>query len=558
MTARFALPGALLLALAAASCGEDGPALPENLHTQKFRTVTVAPNQKLEGASGTVRPLNGMHGAPEPVVPGDADLRTLYWGRPAGSTEPDGAHVRLVRVGADTLCGVSLDGLFPDPEADPNDPASYDFDTLDERVESVRELNTARVLWQAAFNPGGACDATERGVQQGQPVEAADAGRWATVAVNTLRHLDDGDAWDPDGHRFDVGMVEFLDDPIERMGYAPEEVDALFPVYGTFADRVKAQWPDVPGEEPTMAVGGLAFTLESPDDLEWTTQDEKHPLLRFIDYCAAGDVPLDLLTFRTRTVRPEHAAEIATELRDYLDTHPDDAADRLAETRLVFGGATFQRDDPDLASRGILDDPALANAYLGAFQSAVRILAQDVPVDHMVAGRGPRVFADLQPHAGEDLDTLRELLVPSRYFDADAVAKPAFVSMFPFRQVTGQRRVLVEDRSDMAVLASHDPASDRVLHVIIADANVRTGDEGLNAYVTYDLRLRDFVPSAVRTVEYKLAVLDRGSFGTGSFHFSETGVVDTLRDSGTVSFTHDMTVPSIHYIQFVKPALGSL
>lgn len=542
-----------ILAALFGGCGEEAPALPEGIQTLKFRTIRVAPTDELAPPVDRVRALNGMHGAPEPVVPGDADLRTLYWGRTAGSPEPDGAHVGLVRLGTDTVCGVSLDGIFPDGSADPDDPSSYDFSILDERVASIRELNTARILWQAAFNPGrGACSADEGGTQLGDPVDPGDAERWATVAVNTLRHLRDGDAWDPDGHRYDVPMVEFLDDPIGRMGYTDEDVDDLFAVYETFASRVKARWPDGDGG-PTVAVGGLSFTLEHPDDLDWTRQDDKHPILRFVDFSVAGGVPLDFLAFRTRTTTPEDAAEIAAGLRAYLDDHPQDQAGRYADTELVVSGVRFQDEEPQLTARGILDGGPLENAYLGAFQSSARILMQDVPVRHLVAGRGPRVFDDLGSHAGEDRTGLVDRIVESDYFDADAVAKPAFMALFPFRQVGGHQRVRVTNRADMAVLASHAPGSDRVLHVIIANANVLAGEEGLNAFVTYDLRLEQFVPASVPRVEYKLAVLGQGAFGTGSFSFTEVGSVGTLRGDGTVSFVHDMAVPSVHYLQFVKP-----
>jgi hypothetical protein len=547
----------------AAGCGDDGVLLPSNINTLKFRSISIAPNAKAEAPVDRVMPLNGMLGAPVPLVPGDASLKTAYWGRLTGSPEADGAHIGMVRVGSDTTCGVSLESIFPNATADPSKPASYDFATLDAHIQSIKELNTATVLWQAAFRPGtgGVCDATSRGRQQGGVVPPGAQGElWAQVAANTLRHLNGGATWDPSGKSFNVRYVEFMDDPTERLGYADDGLAGLFSIYKRFADLAKAAFPDDPTDGPRVRLGGISFTLRSVDDLSFTVAADKHGLLRFIDFCAENGVPLDFVSFRTRTRQPHEAFAIAAELRRYLDTHPADAAGRLKGTELIAASVEFDRDNPELLARGILAEPVLESTYLGAFQAAARIFMQEVPVNQMIAGRGPRVFQDLATHGGVDPSTVADLIVDSLYFDADGRAQPAFMALFPFRQVSGHRRVSVTSGADgegMAILASHDASSDRVLHVIVANANVLTGAGGLNADITYDLRLENFVPATVPIVQYKLAVLDRNAVGVDSFHFSETGVLETIRSpqqttTAQVSFVHQMAVPSVHYIQFLR------
>jgi hypothetical protein len=544
-------------------CGEDGVLLPPNINTLKFRNISVAPNLKAEAPVDRVRPLNGMLGAPLPVVPGDANLKTAYWGRLATSPESDGAHVGMVRVGTDTTCDVSLESIFPVGSANAAQAANYDFVALDRHIEAVTELNTATVLWQAAFRPGrgGACEATPRGEQLGGTIPPGVEGElWAQVAANTLRHLNGGTSWDPAGRTFNVRYVEFMDDPTERMGYDDSELTGLFSIYKRFTELVKMHFPDAAASGPAVRVGGISFTLTSVDDLKFTVAADKHGILRFIDFCAQSGAPLDFLSFRTRTRQPHEAYAIAAELRRYLDTHPADAAGRFEATELIAASVEFDRDNPELLARGILAEPVLESSYLGAFQAAARIFMQEVPVQQMIAGRGPRVFQDLASHAGTDPASLADLIVDSLYFDADGRAQPAFMSLFPFRQVAGHRRVTVTSGADgegMAIMASHDVSSDRVLHVIVANANVLTGEGGLNADITYDLRLQNFVPATVPIVQYKLAVLDRNAIGVDSFHFSETGVLETIRSpdqttTAQVSFVHQMAVPSVHYIQFLR------
>ncbi len=552
------------------ACDEEGVELPKkSLNTLKFRKFTVNASKTIEDEDIVkVRALNGMHGATVPVVLGDADLRLKYWGRTVGSKEEDGAHVNIVRVGADTSCDISLERIFP--SGDSNDsgfPDKYDFEALDEHLASIKDLNTAKLLWQPVFNPGGTCQADSSGLQKGVPLTAAgSADLWATVVVNTLRHLREGEktasnptAWDPNGVKLPVDYVEFLDDPISRLGYSEANVEVLFVNYLIFANKVKVQFPDSTDDgSPEIHVGGLSFTLTSPEELDFVSDDSKHPILKFIDFAAdqVQPAPLDFLTWRAKTEHPWQIAAIATKLRAYLDSKGKD------DVKLICTAMDYDRTNAELAARGILSDDMLASSYLGAFQAAARIYMQDVPVDFAIAGRGPRVYSDLSSHVGDDPSAIAELIVPSDYFEGDGTTLPAFMALFPFRQVTGhQRYPIIEgpDTEGFTVMASRSKESDRTLHVIVSNANVLSGDTGLNADITYQLDISGWVQPNVQSVEYKFAVLDRDSIGIDSFHFSETGIVETLQGAaaGTVSFLHQIAVPSIHYIQFVKPDPGT-
>lgn len=555
-------------------CTEDGINLPDQYNTLKYRQIDIRFSTKQEAPFDEVRSLTGVHGAPIAPVAGDADLKFLYWGRncdPAtdAGCGPDGAHLTMVRVGTDTTCDISLESIFPNPNGDVEKVASYDFAALDEHIESIRALNTANVLWQVGYNPGrfGACntDGSGTGVQLGEPLASfSESDRWRDVAINTLRHLNDGSNWDPNGHEYSVRFIEFMDDPTLRLGYsATTSLDELHLAYLNFANAVKARWPDkeddlIPGKmNPTIWVGGISYEIADVSELEHVAETDKHPLFKFVDYTVDKGVPLDFVSFRTRTAHPHEAACIAGRIRNYLDSVG------LDDTRLLAAAVDFDRDNPDLAATGVLDDASTESMYLGAFQAATRVFFmnplaeatckynEEGPVHWMIAGRVPRVYSDLADHMGEDPASLQGIIVDSPYVEPDGTAKPAFMGLFPFRQVLGQQLVTVtkgNDAQGMAVLASHESSSGRTLHVIIANANVLTG----NADITYDLRLHNFVTTA-KQVEYKLAVLDRQASGVSSFHFSETGIIETEVGTGTIRFVHQMAVPSIHYVQFVKP-----
>lgn len=565
------------------ACTEDGVNLPANYNTLKFRDIAIDSNKSLDlEGIGLVRAMNGIHGSTVPVVPGDNGdaLRVLYWGRTAGSEDHDGAHVTLVRLGTGTSCDVSLEGIYPSKSLPVDDPASYEFDALVEHGEAIQDLNTAEIFWQAALRPdeGGGCATDDDGWQHRMPLTTqAAATQLAKVSFNTLRHLrSDGVSGGFGADSVKLGKLrfaEFLDDPVARMNYETStDYGLLFEAYKTFANLVKAEWPGTAKDErPIVAVGGLSFTFYSPDELNYDTIGSAHPLLRFIDFCSTYGIPLDFVSFKTRTVHPYQARQIAEKIQVFLDP-------RFPQAELIVAGMDVDMSQVEAANHVMLTDPLLESAYLGAFQSAIRIYLQDLRVTHAVAGRGPRVVKDLGPHVGETLEDVIGQVVPSTYFlyragadaytlglfdlldqdlepgeAAESIAPaPAFTAFYPFRQVRGHQRVQVslgQDSQGMAVLASHDKSSGNVLHVIVANANVLSG----NANLTYDLRLEDFVPKTVSQVEYKFAVIDQGSVGYNSFHFSATGVAETTEGSGTVSFVREMAIPSVHYIQFVKP-----
>jgi hypothetical protein len=651
-------------------CFQDGVNLPESYNTLKYRGFRLLYTPVPENLT-TIRPLNGIQGAPEKVVGTDSnDLLCLYWGTNCKEGEAciclrDGAHTTMVRVGSDTVCDVSLESIFPDSDADPDNAANYDFEALDAHIESIKALNTAEVLWQAAFTPGeqGICttSAETPGMQRGSPISSADdADAWKKVAMNTLLHLNNGTYWDTEnGQQYSVRYVEFMDAPQERLGYTDlTSLDELHLAYQSLAGAIKGYWPDaaVTGKDscvptcspncdakvcgnngcggscglcgagtycvdstcvtdcapncpddancipdcegkrcgddacggscgsctldkpycaqarhdtgsttPVIYVGGISYLISSVEDLEYQPGTSDHPLLQFIDHCITADVPLDFVSFRTRTTHPYESACIAKRLRHYLDNHKSDTEGTLKKTKLILVGAEFDADNPDLITHGVFENEATASMYQGAFESAVRVFSQSPlspetcqywdagPIDWMLTSRVPRVFSDLAAHKGEELKDLENLVVDSAYVTSQGEAKPAFMSLFPFRQIAIDHvRIEVLEGSDsqgLAILAGYDAqSSERVLRVIIANANVHTG----NADITYDLIIENFTDSS-EPVQYKLAIIDRGSYDVSSFFFSEMGVVKPTAETYELRFVHQMAVPAIHYLELSIP-----
>jgi len=533
-------------------CNEDPYVLPSQYNTGRWRELTFEFTQKKEGETQFVVPLNGMVGSPKAIIPGGPDLTFNMWGRTSNSPDgPDGAHVRIARVGTDTLCDLSMEGIFPDNSRDPNDPASYDFSVLDSHIKAIDDLNTARIMWQAAFKPGGSCSANN-GVQQGTPIASqAEADLFATVAFNTLRHLRSpgtNGEWDPLYKGYNVSVFEFADDPVEEMGYPSTSGDPawdrLFSTFAQVSRSIKEEWPDQQDDEgnpaPRVYVGGMSFSFTSPTDLDFTGGSaNRPPIFAFIDYCKNNDVPLDYISFKTKTATPQESFQIAEKIKDYL------ADKQMPNVKLTLTGFEPDYASPVYADAQVLDDPLFMSAHLGAFQTAVRILGQDVPLTWALAGRAPSIYGSLAASGNEGQ------IVQSSYFDSLGTAQPAYMALFPFRQVPGHQRFsvnLAESDTDdgFVLMGSHPTSSDDTIHIIIANSNIGTG----NASVTYDLRIKTWVLPQVQNVRYRLATLDRNAVGSSSFFFSETGTIETTDNAGWVRFVHEMAIPSVHYLTF--------
>ena len=91
------------------ACGDsDALLLPAAYNTHKARAIVIDPLETLAPPIDHVNDLLGVDGAPLARHPELPDLRHAYWQRDANATDPDGAHVSLIRIGPSIDCGLAL------------------------------------------------------------------------------------------------------------------------------------------------------------------------------------------------------------------------------------------------------------------------------------------------------------------------------------------------------------------------------------------------------------------------------------------------------------------
>lgn len=241
--------------------------------------------------------------------------------------------------------------IFPDPNADPEKPESYNFGPTDEVLSAIRATGAEiyyRVgrSWGANINP------------------PADFDKYANVVKHIALHYNKGWAG---GFYFKIRYWEFWNEPEGFWSGTPEQ---FYSLYEKTALALKSV-------DPTLKVGGDARAMPFDDG----------PYREgFFDYCAAHKLPLDFYSWHTYAIGsadPYDAVRLAKSIRGVLDAHGFPKAESiLSEWNLT----------PDFTEAEKAELQGIHNA---AFIGAVLTYFQDAPIDHAHFYRGDAAWMGL-------------------------------------------------------------------------------------------------------------------------------------------------------------------
>ncbi|MFH1469492.1 MAG: hypothetical protein ABIO70_34215 [Pseudomonadota bacterium] len=274
----------------------------------------------LGAVEGSFRRLSGVQGSPWPIVEGDGVHTARYREH----------HIDWARFPQDCAPNtLTLGGIFPDAAADPDDPASYRFGEIDQRLEAAREAGCA-VLWQASYDLGPT-DAWQGLNLGGRPPR--DLERWCAVLARCLAHFSVG--WTGGLHGA-VQAVEFINEPTGLGGFGGRHLPELIPAFACFLDTVAAHNLAHP-EAPVRAVGpGVPLCWS-----DWPAWEPR--FTRLLAELRAGGRALPVFSFHTYgdDTSPASNARLARALRALLDAQGFEGTE-LWNTEWQGGG--FLRD----------------------------------------------------------------------------------------------------------------------------------------------------------------------------------------------------------------------
>ncbi|HFD39453.1 MAG TPA: hypothetical protein ENJ31_06345 [Anaerolineae bacterium] len=334
MKRAFGLLGLLaLLSLACNACGTaDLPPAPTTISTSPaltdspvvgLLTVDAAPSGE------TIRPLLGVDGGPLPA--------NWQSDNPALTEQYHEIGVTMVRT-HDLGGPLDMAVMYPDQNADPQDPASYDFETSDRLFAAILD---------GGFEPylrlGDSW--TVRGQEQRAPTNPD---HWVQAAVEVVRHYDEMSRQAGVPLRY----VEIWNEPNFKQFWdaSPRE---FYDLFAQTAAALKTEFPHLLVGGPGLASSGGSLTPQG----EQYTQ-------RFLDYLQQHDTPLDFLSWHVYSSDAAIYLQLAAFYRQQLDDH----GYTQAESHITEWNTAMQGEDETDAVRNTARGAALMSAAWIALQ----------------------------------------------------------------------------------------------------------------------------------------------------------------------------------------------
>ena len=276
--------------------------------------------------------------------------------------------INCVAGGAHT-CDVNA--VFPDFDADENDPKNYDFVFTDHYLDAIRRAGT-----EVFFRLG---QTIEHGPKKYGVLPPKDFAKWARVCEHIVRHYNEGWGWGLDkapttknivfSNQFNIVYWEIWNepdlDPCEdvSMNVSPRcwggTVTNFFELYETAAKHLKGRFPN-------LKIGGPALAWNE----SWAA--------RFLRYCADRKAPLDFFSWHVYSREPESISAKAKRIRKLMDENGFVGVESILNEWNYVKGWT---DDFVYSLRAESGDLNLKNA---AFIAATMALCQSSPVDMLM------------------------------------------------------------------------------------------------------------------------------------------------------------------------------
>lgn len=334
---------------------------------------------------------------------------------------------------------VDMHVVFPDPNADPELPESYDFRLTDEYLAAVRATGSDLV-----YRLGESIEHTtvKRFVHPPKDPE-----RWARAALGIIRHYNEGWA---NGFHYHIRYWEIWNEPENRPAMWSGTDADYYRLYHTAARAIKARYPDVKVGGPAVGYSGKFVDGKfQPSDF----------VSAFLSGCRHEKVPLDFFSWHCYTDDASEPAQRARAVRQLLDAEGFNRTEsHLNEWNFLpdgkwDGGARTA--SPAVRQRFYAE---MAGASGAAFLATALLQLQEAPLD----------AANLFHGEVGGFGLFSEHGVPNRCYDA----------LLAFREMQEcPRSVAVQGAvPGQLALAAGLPADKRSLRVLVSNYRLPSGD----------------------------------------------------------------------------------
>ncbi len=343
----------------------SAPGSPARIRAGDLRKITVDASTPV----GHLRSLQGVNGAPSPGAHKPENFKFGGWNMPGRTDVSAGyrmARIDLVRTHdaygpadidakfetADAPGGGLISArrdvfdIFPDPEADSNDPRSYNFAPTDQIIASIQKVG-AQVMFRLGRSEGS----------DAQPPK--NFNKYAAIAKHIVLHYNRGWA---KGFHYHIRYWEIWNEPDLGKVFWAGTAQQYYELYGKLARAVKSA-------DAHALVGGPAIARPN-DDTPYRDA--------FLEYVRAEHLPLDFYSwhwYATDSDDPLDFIRISRDTRARLDKHG------FSRTRSMVTEWNY----------GLMD-PLPTAVQRASFITAALIYMQDAPIDAATLYRADSVF----------------------------------------------------------------------------------------------------------------------------------------------------------------------
>ena len=315
---------------------------------------------------GAIKPMNAVNNGPVVKKPGGDQVRGNFEDYKAARIPFARTHdsINCVSGGAHTC---DINAIFPNFDADENDPKNYDFVFTDHYLDNIRRAGT-----EVFFRLG---QTIEHGPKKYGVLPPKDFAKWARICEHVIRHYNEGWGWGLDkgwttkniawSNQFNIVYWEIWNEPDldPSDGELPTNprcwggtTTNFFRLFETTAKHLKGQFPN-------LKIGGPAICGR----FDWGE--------RFLAYCRDNSVPLDFFSWHIYATEPKQIATRCRQARELMDKYGFGKAESILNEWNYVKGWT------DDWVYSLEAESGRFNQKTAAFIAATMIECQSVPLD---------------------------------------------------------------------------------------------------------------------------------------------------------------------------------
>ncbi len=282
---------------------------------------------------GTIRSLQGVNDGPVPWNQA-YDFSAYYRDMGVNWVRLHDLHGPIGDWDGEWVGAVDIHRVFPDFNADADNPENYDFARTDMHIQTIRELG-AHIIYRLGYSWETVND------------PPADFSQWAAICIHIIKHYNDGWAG---GFHYNITYWEIWNEPDIEVFWngTPQQ---FFELYNVTARAIK-------NYNPALKVGGPGLALVNDYNF----------LEEFLSYCSTHSVPIDFVSWHVYSKNPFDIYRKAKAVENAMKTYGFASSKSLLTEWNMWAEAS-EWDD-------LRRDPALA-----AFTASALIYLQDSAVD---------------------------------------------------------------------------------------------------------------------------------------------------------------------------------